>query len=1139
MLSTSNLSAAQAETYYTKEDYYSSEEKAHPTKWMGKGAAALGLSGVVSQQEFSSLLSGKAPDGQSLSGKVVDPEKRRAATDFTFSAPKSVSIAALVQQDERVMKAHHQAVSKALSVLEERYAQTRISTPEGRQKVVTGNIAAAVFTHSTSREAEPQLHSHCVVINTTQLPDGRWFSLSNEAAIANQKLLGQIYQNELAVALQQHGYQIEQKPHGQFELKEYSPELLTAFSTRRQQILKLIEQWETTGSENNRALREMATLVSRKRKPKELDEGVLQRGWNALIQLKGLELPELPTEQTQLIQISLSAQDLLESAIKHCGERESVFRQTKLERFVFEHQLGVSNFDAIEQAINESPDLLRVEGNKFTTQAALNLELNTIRLMQQGRGQVEPIVPSRTLVEYLEGQSLTSEQQRAVELVATTSDQMMAWQGVAGAGKTYALNALKELAQGQGYEVRGLAPSAEAAHGLGEALGIETETVAGLLVSQPADHPPTPTLWIVDEAGLLSMKDAHALLRRAVLEQARVLLVGDTRQLSAVEAGNPFKSLQAGGITTAYLETHRRQQSKVLRSAVELVAQGQVEDGIELLEQANCIKELAEAGERNEQVAQDYLRLPAGEREKTLILAGTNQERLELTQKIRAGLQVEGELGPDSFILQSLRRKDLTTAQSAYASSYTPGDVLVPVQDYRKQGLYRAEKYTVLTVDQDANRLILETPNGSVLSIDPAQCPRKSVFTIQAIPIAVGDNLRWTRNNRKANIRNGQTVVVTQVEPDGSATVLDVEGRTRAIQLSGKQYLDYAWVSTTYSSQGKTANRVLALLGDTTHREAFYVAISRAKHELTLYTAGREELMRLAQVSKAKENVSDYVPLFEQVTNYDQPRQYPQPSARIDARALGGRIGDRIAEQLAAPAGRASGEYSTSAASGARRAGFERGFGDLTAALEPQLEPFSGAVAEYRDQRELLGCAGDLAGAAATINRGLEQLEQSAQDRTRLAAAVDGLLKALGRQNRLDRRETKQPEAADIGEASRLVGAIATSNGEIHNSSPPPEISTRERYLQIWQKYSREVSCSNPAELDFKVGRRAYEAGFSQKEIALMLAAGSPTVRHMMQGQRKSQATKYVNRVAQMSCQRPQRQTQLRLHQRQQMELGD
>jgi conjugative relaxase-like TrwC/TraI family protein len=214
MLSTSNLSAAQAETYYTKEDYYSAEEAAHPTKWVGKGAASLGLAGVVNQQEFSQMLSGQAPDGRSLTGKVVDPEKRRAATDFTFSAPKSVSIAALVQQDERVLEAHHQAVAKALSVLEERYAQTRVSTEAGRTKVTTGNIAAAVFTHSTSREAEPQLHSHCVVMNATQLADGRWFSLSNEAAIANQKLLGQIYQNELAVALKQQGYQIEPRPTG-------------------------------------------------------------------------------------------------------------------------------------------------------------------------------------------------------------------------------------------------------------------------------------------------------------------------------------------------------------------------------------------------------------------------------------------------------------------------------------------------------------------------------------------------------------------------------------------------------------------------------------------------------------------------------------------------------------------------------------------------------------------------------------------------------------------------------------------------------------------------------------------------------------------------------------------------------------
>ncbi|MEO0377484.1 MAG: hypothetical protein AAF329_23355, partial [Cyanobacteria bacterium P01_A01_bin.17] len=568
----------------------------------------------------------------------------------------------------------------------------------------------------------------------------------------------------------------------------------------------------------------------------------------------------------------------------------------------------------------------------------------------------------------------------------------------------------------------------------------------------------------------------------------------------------------------------------------ELVAQGQVDDGIQLLEKADCIKEVAEADKRTEQIAQDYLSLPVAEREKALILAGTNQERLELTQKIRVGLQVEEDLGPDTFVLRSLRRKDLTTAQASYASAYAPGDVLVPVQDYRLQGLYRAEKYTVLTVDQDANRLALETPSGSVLSIDPANCPRKTAFTTQSLPIAVGDKLRWTRNNRQANVRNGQTIEVTEIEPNGRAKVIDAEGKTRAVNLTGKQYLDYAWVSTTYSSQGKTANRVLALLGNTTHQEAFYVAISRAKHELTLYTAGREELMRLAQVSRAKENVSDYVPLFEQVKTDEQ--QHPQSITRIDARSLGGRIGDRVAEQLAAVAGRDSDKYPASAASGARRAGFEGGFSDLTAALEQQLEPLSGAVADYREQQELLECTGDFAGVATAINCSLGQLEQAASGRTLLTAAVDRFLAALGRQNRRQ-RERKQPEVVNVGKLSRLVGVNTGSEEEIRSLSPPEENSSWERYCQMWQQYSQEVNCSNSAELDFKVGRRAFEVGVSQKEIALMLVAGSPTVKRMIPEQGKAQAMKYVNRVAQLSCQEIQHYRQPKATRHHQMELGN
>ena len=154
------------------------------------------------------------------------------------------------------------------------------------------------------------------------------------------------------------------------------------------------------------------------------------------------------------------------------------------------------------------------------------------------------------------------------------------------------------------------------------------------------------------------------------------------------------------------------------------MAQRQVSEGIELLAQAGCVKEGDQVQERIQQVAADYLALAAEERESTLVLAGTNTERLALTQAMRAGLQDEGALGADGFAMQSLRRKDLTTAQASYLKAYVPGDVLVPIQDYRHQGLIRGEQYGVIAVNPEAQQVVLETPSGSVLSINPALCPR-------------------------------------------------------------------------------------------------------------------------------------------------------------------------------------------------------------------------------------------------------------------------------------------------------------------------------------------------------------------------------------------------------------------------------
>ena len=910
MLSLANVSAAQAENYYCADDYYTRDHSSQSGSWFGKGAIALQLDTAFDPEAFKHLLQGVAPDGSSLHAKAINPKNHRAATDYTFSAPKSVSIAALIQQDWRVLEAHQQAVQTALQVMEERYGQTRVRTESGRERVRTGNLIAAVFQHETSRAQDPQLHSHCVVINATQMPGGSWRSLSNEEIIANQKLLGEIYQNELAFRLRQFGYEIEHRTNGQFELRGYSQELLNTFSTRTRQIQNYLEQWEQKleregGQPLHASQKKQATLGTRHSK-RFIPREVLLAGWQQQIVKQGLNFPNIPNRPRSLSESSRNAAAIAGKAgITHAAERESVFRRSKVERFALENHIGQQSFIDLQRAIAQINELVLVDPikDKYTTQTALWREQETVRLMQMAKGKAGA-VSTQAEVGRLISQvpALTSGQQGALQLAATTTDQFLAWQGVAGAGKTFCLQLLAELAEEKGYKVRGFGPSAEAAHVLRQEAKIESTTIASYLLSQDLGSTQRE-LWVVDEAGLLSAKDAHALLQKAIVQHAKVVLIGDTRQLSAVEAGNPFKSLQSAGIATAFLEESLRQKRLNLKAAVTLIAQGKVEQGIEQLKEAGAIQEVSSLTERSQQLTHDYLSLSLEERQRTLVLANTHAERSIITDRIRSALKAEGSLGTDCFTSIALRSKDLTATQAQYVQDYAIGDVIVPVHDYKRQGLQKNQPYTVVEIDRERNRLTLETSSLQALTIDPTQCERKTVYSVQFLNLAVGDRLRWTRNDRAAGIRNGQTFTITNLDPRGHASVTYDDGREATVNLSGNQYADYAWVRTTYSSQGKTADRVLAVMERNISRESFYVSVSRAKHYLTLYTPDLAELTRRAQRSTSKENPSDYIPLFQVIQNHAQTQKdfTKTSSSKPDGRNLAERIGESVADQLAAP----------------------------------------------------------------------------------------------------------------------------------------------------------------------------------------------------------------------------------------------
>ena len=196
--------------YFKEDNYYSKSEAKEQSKWFGNGAAALGMEGQVEGELFKNLLHGQSPDGsKTLSGKKINPKKHRAGFDLTFSAPKSVSLAVLMGGDRQLEQAHRIAVERTLKIIEQQYAQARVWDGKQQQKVNTGNLIVAQFHHTTSREKDPQLHTHCVLLNSTQLKNGKWRALTNEELYNQKMLLGAIYRNELAYEARKLGYEIE------------------------------------------------------------------------------------------------------------------------------------------------------------------------------------------------------------------------------------------------------------------------------------------------------------------------------------------------------------------------------------------------------------------------------------------------------------------------------------------------------------------------------------------------------------------------------------------------------------------------------------------------------------------------------------------------------------------------------------------------------------------------------------------------------------------------------------------------------------------------------------------------------------------------------------------------------------------
>jgi conjugative relaxase-like TrwC/TraI family protein len=862
------LNASQAGTYHTKDfasetqSYYAKED-ALLGEWQGGLADRLSLSGAVSKADFMALANGQHPQTgdqmvkHRIAGEQTNPDgsitktvEHRAGWDATFSAPKSVSLTALVGGDERVRLAHREAVTAALSELE-RYTQARIGGNNPGEQ--TGQLIAAKFEHDTARPvdgyAAPQLHTHAVIFNVTEREEGSTRALQERAFFESQSYATAVYQSHLTYKLRELGYELERGRSGAPEIKGYSQEYLDASSPRSEKIRDHLERNGFKGPE----AAEIAAHATREKKQDLSKEQVLQAHREVAAEYGDQASRVVAEAQQRLIEqgvrqtYPVRAQEAMTFARDHLFEREAVADERAIMTVALRRGMGEATLFEVRDefsARHEQGQFQTVgqrtydSAQRFTTPETLSAERANIQQVRDGRHALAPMMTEREAFAQADTRSfLNDAQRRVVHEVLTSTDRIHGLQGLAGSGKTTSLETIREGAEGKGYKVEGFAPTSRAAAQLREA-GIEASTLQSFLARKTEAEPASRRLYMLDESSLASSKQMRDFLQK-VSPEDRVLVIGDIRQHQGVEAGKPFEQMQQAGMQTSQLDQIMRQKDAGLLKAVQHLATGETEKGVELLAQQGRVTEVKNGLDRIAAIAMDYAAQP----ENTIVVSPDNRSRQQINEAIRAELQSTGQLSPDSHEFQTLaHRSDLTGAGRTWAALYNPGDVIHYESGSKALGFERGSEARVIGLDARTNTLTVQKQDGERVSYDPKRLYGINVYEERNRDFSLGERIQFTAANRNLGIANRDLGTITALEERSITVRIDGKsGREVTFDPTEFRQLDHGYAVTSHSSQGLTADRVIANIDTESSRSLIndrlaYVAISRAAHDARIYT---------------------------------------------------------------------------------------------------------------------------------------------------------------------------------------------------------------------------------------------------------------------------------------------------------------
>ncbi|MGA7565029.1 MAG: MobF family relaxase, partial [Terriglobales bacterium] len=774
---------------------------------------------------------------------------------------KSVSLTALVGGDERVRAAHRESVRVALGELE-RYTQARIGNVHAPE--TTAKFIAATFEHDTARPvdgyAAPQLHTHAVIFNMTERENGQNRALQERSLFQSQQYATSVYRSELAMRLQGLGYEVERGKHGQPEVKGYTQEYLDASSPRREQINRHLQEIGREGA----GAAQVAAHRTRDSKEIRSPEEVLQRHRELAAQhghqadrvvAQARERTQFHTPRSDNTELQTERQAIT-YARNHVFERSAVQDERSILQAAISRSMAQATYVQVRHEFSQRVQrgeflaVGHVEGRAaplYTTAEMVRMEQEIIGRMQSGNqrtyGDPMLVSPSLRIATEDHHTELSPAQREVVDDIFVSREKIVGLDGIAGSGKTTTLAVIREGVEAEGYKVEGFAPTSRAVQKLAEA-GIETSTLQRHLARGEQPDTGEKKLYVLDESSLASTRQMHEFLER-LHERDRVLLVGDTRQHEAVEAGRPFAQLQEAGMRTMRLEEIVRQKDPELKQAVEQLARGQVGAAIDSLDRQGRVHEVKGHEERITAIAREYAKSP----ESTLVVSPDNLSRTEINQRIHAELQARGIVSKEEHFVQTLvPRQEMTGADRSWAQQYQVDDILRYSRSSRETGIAKGEYTRVKGIDAQNNQLTVARVDGSETTYDPRRQMGVSVYREQEKAFSVGDRIQFTAPNHELKIANRELGTVENFAPDGAMRLKLDSGCSMDYEPRRHPHLDHVYAVTSHSSQGQTAERVLIHVDtelaakDLLNSRMAYVSISRGQWDAQIFTNDRQKL---------------------------------------------------------------------------------------------------------------------------------------------------------------------------------------------------------------------------------------------------------------------------------------------------------